>query len=205
MPKGKSLKIRSSICNILVSKVDVNCNMLPRPAYSNGFIIVKLKHKLEYKGHVVFEAVRPDAVIQFLEFLRSHNDLYSDIEINPANIAVNILGLQRFKTEEDTIYSKLLKCLDEPMEVQLESSLGEETLDDPLSEFRTPSMETTFVSGISSACEMEEGIVVAAGEGKKPVSIFNDKFCKELGHPHLFPTGQYDCKVEREIPLNPSK
>ena len=74
-------------------------------------------------------------MIQFLEFLRSHNDLYSDIEINPTNIPVDILGLQRFKTEEDTTYSKLLKFLDEPIEVQLGSSVGEETLDDPLPAF----------------------------------------------------------------------
>ena len=104
---------------------------LPRPTGSNGLIIIKLKRKLEYKGHVAFEAVRPDVMIQFLQLLRSHNDLYLDIEINPANIPVDILGLQRFKTEEDTIYSKLLKCLNEPIEVQLESSLGEETLHDP--------------------------------------------------------------------------
>ena len=99
-----------------MSEVDVNCNMLPRPADSNGLIIVKLKRKLECKGDVVSEAVSPDVVIQFLEFLRSHNDLYSDIEINPANIPVDILGLQRFKTEEDTMGSKLLKCLDERLE-----------------------------------------------------------------------------------------
>ena len=74
--------------------------MLPTPAESNGLIIVKFKRKIGYKGHVVFEAVRPDAVIQFLEFHRSHNDWYSDIEVNPANIPVDILGLQRFKTEE---------------------------------------------------------------------------------------------------------
>ena len=122
--------------------------MLPRPAYSNGLIIVKLKRKLEYKGHVVSEAVRPDVTIQFLEFLRSHNDLYLNIEINPANIPTDILGLQLFKKEEDTIYSKLLKLSDKPIKVQLESSLGEETLDDPLSEFRTPSMGTTFASKI---------------------------------------------------------
>ena len=78
--------------------------------------------------------------------------------------------------------------------MQLESSLGEETLDGPLSQFRTPSMETTFVSEIPSACEMGEIIVIAPGEGKKPVSVLNDKFCKELGHPHLLPTGQYDYK-----------
>ena len=136
MPKGKSLKIEGSICNIPVLEVDGNYKMLPRPANSNGLIIVKLKRKLEYKGHVVFEAVRPDVVVQFLEFLRSHSDLSLDIEINPANITV------------DTIYSKLLKCLDEPIEKQLESLLGEETLDDPLSEFRTLSMKTAFVSEI---------------------------------------------------------
>ena len=95
MPKGKSLKIKGSICNISVSEVVVTGNMLPRPTDSNCFIIVKLKRKLECKGHVVFEAVRPDVVIKFLEFLKIHNDLYS--EINPANIPVDILGLQRFK------------------------------------------------------------------------------------------------------------
>ena len=75
------------------------------------------KCKIKYKGHLVFEAARSDVVIQFLEFLRSHNDLYSDIEINPTNIPVDILGLEHFKTEEDTIYSKLLQSLDEPIEV----------------------------------------------------------------------------------------
>ena len=93
MPKGKSLKVKGSICNLPVLEVDVNCNILPRPADSNGLIIVKLKHKLEYKGHLVFEVIRPDVVIQLVEFFRSHNDLYSDIELNPANIPVDILGL----------------------------------------------------------------------------------------------------------------
>ena len=74
-----------------------------------------------------------------------------------------------------------------------------------MSEFRTSSLKTTFVSEIPSAFEIEEGIVVAPGEGKKPVSIPNDKFCEELGHQHLFPTGQYGYKVGREIPLIPSK
>ena len=69
MPKGKSLKIKGSICNISVSEVVVTGNMLPRPTDSNCFIIVKLKRKLECKGHVVFEAVRPDIVISFLSSL----------------------------------------------------------------------------------------------------------------------------------------
>ena len=76
---------------------------------------------------------------------------------------------------------------------------------DPFSKFRTPSIETTFVSEIPSDCKMEKIIVVAPGEEKKPVSSLNDKFCKKLGHSHLFPTGQYGYKVERKIPFTPSK
>ena len=98
MPKGKSLKIKGSIFNIPVLEFDVNCNMLSRPTDSNSLISVKLKCKLEYQDHVVFETVRSDVVIQFLEFLRRHSDLYSDVKINPANILVGIIDLQRFMT-----------------------------------------------------------------------------------------------------------
>ena len=118
---------------------------------------------------------------------------------------MDILGLQRFKTEEETTYSKLLKCLDEPIEVQLESSLGEETLDDPLSEFRTPSMETTFVSEIPSDFKMEEGIVVALGEGKKPVIILMTNFARSLVIHICFLLVNIATKLKGEIPLTPSK
>ena len=55
--------MKSIICNISVTEVDVNCNALPRPADSNGLLIVKLKHKSEYKIHVIFEVVRPALVV----------------------------------------------------------------------------------------------------------------------------------------------
>ena len=67
MPKGRPLKIKGS--NIPVTEADVNCNTLPRPADSYGLLIVKLKLKLGHKSHVIFEPVRPGAVVQFLEFL----------------------------------------------------------------------------------------------------------------------------------------
>ena len=79
------------------------------------------------------------------------------------------------------------------------SSLGEETLDDPLAEFRAPSMKTTFVSEIPSAYEIEEGIVDAPGEGKKPVCILNGKFCEELCHPHMFAIWLQDWSLRLQI------
>ena len=112
MPKGKLLKMKGIICNIPVNEVDVNCKSLPRPADSNSLLIVKLKHKLEYKLHVVFESVRLALVIQFLEFLKNHNHLiqinqrylrYNNkqgIQINPDNISVDLPHSQSGNSEE---------------------------------------------------------------------------------------------------------
>ena len=164
------------MCNIPVIKVDANYNMLPRQADSNGLLIVKFKRKLEYKGHIVFEQVRPALVLQFLEFLKSHSHLYSYIEINTNNIPVDVLGCQNEKLEENEIFSQLLTCLDKPTDVKIELSTGEEIKEDPLSEFRAPSVETRIISEIPSACELEQETHIALGEGKQPASVLSDKF-----------------------------
>ena len=52
MPKGQILKIKGTIFNIPVQKIETNCSILPRPPNSNGIVIVKLTRKIEYKGHV---------------------------------------------------------------------------------------------------------------------------------------------------------
>ena len=117
---GKSMKMKGSICNIPVIEADVNCNTLPRPADSNGLLIVKLKRKLEYKCNVIFEAVRPALFVQFFEFLKLHNHLYSDIEINYNNIPVDMLGCHNEKLEESEIHLQLIRSLDEPIEVEVE-------------------------------------------------------------------------------------
>ena len=81
MPKAKFLKMKDSMCNIPVTEVDENRNMLPRPADSNGLLLGKLKSKLKYKDYVEFEAVRSALVLQFLEFLKSHNQRLRSIQI----------------------------------------------------------------------------------------------------------------------------
>ena len=80
MPKGQSPKLKGSICNV---PVDVNeiVRTLPRPINANGIVAVKLKRKLEYKGHVLFEAIRPDLVHRVLCYLKENNPYYADIEI----------------------------------------------------------------------------------------------------------------------------
>ena len=92
MLKGQSPKVKGSICNIPISEIDNNCNSLPRPADSNGVIIVKLKRKAAYRGHVLFEPVRPRLIESLLQYLRKHNHLYRNIETDIENIAEELLS-----------------------------------------------------------------------------------------------------------------
>ena len=85
MPKGQSPKLKGALCNVPIDVADI-CNTLPRPADSNGIVIVKLKRKLQYRGHVYFESVRPDIIFRLLQYLKLNNWLYYDIEIDVKNI-----------------------------------------------------------------------------------------------------------------------
>lgn len=51
MPKGQSPKLRGAICNVPVDCQNTTTT-LPHGADSNGIIIIKLKRKLSFYGHV---------------------------------------------------------------------------------------------------------------------------------------------------------
>ena len=61
IPKGQQRKIKGAICNIPV-ECDQTCNILPRPPERSGIILLKLKRKLEFRGHVYFQVVCPRVV-----------------------------------------------------------------------------------------------------------------------------------------------
>ena len=51
MPKGQSPKLKGSICNVPIDTANV-ANTLPQGADNNGIVMIKLKRKLVYRGHV---------------------------------------------------------------------------------------------------------------------------------------------------------
>ena len=63
-----------------------------------------------------------------------------------------------------------------------------------LDRYRIASNKTSLISNILEIPEEvdKEGVVsVAPREGKKPMSIFADKYCEELAFPHLFLTWKF--------------
>ena len=94
MPKGRFPKLKGSICNIPIDLADIT-NVLPHGGDSNGLVVVKLKRKLNYQGHVYFEADRPETVFHSLLYLRQNSALYSDIEIILDNIPSDFCHYQQ--------------------------------------------------------------------------------------------------------------
>lgn len=92
MPKGQQRKIKGAICNIPVN-CDQTCNILPRPPERSGIILLKLKRKIQFKGHVYFEAIRPEFVMTALNWLKANNILYKDIQIDCTNISAELTSI----------------------------------------------------------------------------------------------------------------
>ena len=92
MPKGQQRKIRGAICNVPVSCEEM-CRVLPRPPDSSGIIMLKLKRKLQFRGHVYFQAVRPEVVLHALQWLQGNNELFENVAINLENVDHELLSL----------------------------------------------------------------------------------------------------------------
>ena len=75
MPKSQQKKVSRAICDVPVN-CDQTCKILPRPPERSGIIMLKLKRKLQFRGHIYFQAVRPQLIENVLNWLKQNNPLY---------------------------------------------------------------------------------------------------------------------------------
>ena len=101
MPIGQQRKIRGAICNVPVS-FEETCHVLPRPPDSSGIIVLKLKRKLQFRGHVYFQAVRPEVVLHALQWLQRNNELYQNVAIDLENIDRELFSLCDHEQETES-------------------------------------------------------------------------------------------------------
>ena len=81
LPSGKQRCIHEPAVNV-PSKLENVCTLLPRMPSEASMIPLKLKRKLHYKGHYMYDYVRPDKVMTALKWLKENNHMYYDIDIN---------------------------------------------------------------------------------------------------------------------------
>ena len=188
MPKGQAPKMKGAICNVPI-ETDQVCNILPRDANSSGFVLIRLKRKLSYRGHEFFEPVRPDYVRAALQYLKDNNPLYKEVQIDVSNIASELLNFEEDKQTSPFVDEK--------------NGLDED--ENPGDMDRLGSNQTMLISNIPFQVENEDTIAIAPCEGKIPISILMDPFCEELAFPNLFPKGQFGCNIQRDVKLTPTK
>jgi len=179
MPKGQQRKIKGAICNVPVG-CNETCNVLPRPPERSGIIMLKLKRKLAFKGHVYFQAVRPDVVVNALSWLRVNNPFYCDITVNTDNINRNLSELElQTISQKDTEVSPSSKIF---LEQKATEEENDEETEDPLDEFRAPTTETCLQSILPDYPRYlqhkgtlksagNEIFNIAPGENKHPLSF----------------------------------
>ena len=81
LPCGKQRAIHGPAVNIPTDLTPM-CTLLPRLPSQAQMVPMKLKRKLCYKGHYMYQYVRPTKVLAALEWLRANNPLYKDVQIN---------------------------------------------------------------------------------------------------------------------------
>ena len=91
---------------------------------------MKLKRKLEYVNHVLFEAVRPASLCNILYYPRANNHLYKHIIAKPQNVSQNLITMADTHTnrlyaqsdnEDETLNLKdlLVNQLDIPIPIDI--------------------------------------------------------------------------------------
>ena len=81
LPTGKQRSIHGPAVNV-PSKLDTICDVLPRLPSQTEMVPLKLKRKVAYRGHYMYDFVTPQKPLDALRFLKTNNPLYCGIEIN---------------------------------------------------------------------------------------------------------------------------
>ena len=81
LPTGKQRSIHGPAVNV-PAKVETVCNILPRLPSQSELVPLKLKHKLVYKGHYMYDYITPEKLLDSLSFLEANNPLYAGIDVN---------------------------------------------------------------------------------------------------------------------------
>lgn len=135
MPKCRFPKLIGNICKIPIYLADM-ANILSRDADSSDLLIVRIKPKLSYCGHVYFKVVRTNTLQNALSDFKQ-NSLYHDIAIALGNITENLLSLSDNSIEK----SEKVETLEED--------------GNPLDSLRFNSQETMFLSITSVSDETD--------------------------------------------------
>ena len=194
-------------------------SQLPRhPDDAQMLIAVQLKRKLEFKHSHLSEYIRPDTILQYLQYLKQiGNVFYQDIDID-----------NDFLTKEDT--TGIIDGNDDGSATMEEDCQGvdeaqdneeDQEIQDDVTETRLDAVKKYQSNQTISTClipdelahkvtvnyksksERKNGVTIAPGEGKVATTFLRDKCFDVKSFPKHHPSGKFGIDHTRKYKLSP--
>jgi hypothetical protein len=118
--KGAQRKIRGPCINV-PANLEPICEVLPRLPEDLHILLLKLKRKLEYPRHYMYDFIRPKVVMEALRWLKANNPFYKHVKIDKDWEE----KLNSYSTKGDVDYSEDYCFVDGRM---VKTSNGEENI-----------------------------------------------------------------------------
>ncbi|KAK9812967.1 hypothetical protein WJX72_006602 [[Myrmecia] bisecta] len=80
LPRGRQLGCKGAVINVPADTARTQV-VLPRLLDELDTVALKLKRQLKYKGHYMYESVRPRKVMEALKWLVDHSELWQSLQI----------------------------------------------------------------------------------------------------------------------------
>ncbi|CAG2210050.1 unnamed protein product [Mytilus edulis] len=217
LPRGGQKGFKGKLVNVpvILSKVT---SALPRTPTEAGIIPVKLKRKLQYKGHHIHQTIQPQAIRHGLSWLKRHNKYYTNVQIDET-------WEQRSRDEEEELWETLQEThsdndhdnthvknsYNDHDDTQVEKSANENYLNtnnqdhemNENDEIQHPNSDEENVQNKVLGIQYDtclhpsnimhtgvESYSIAPGENEIPTPLFMDKQCEALAFPTCFPYGK---------------
>ena len=184
---GGQFSLYGSICHLPI-EIGKIISTLPRSLHQSETIAVKLKRRLCYKNSVFCENVRPQKIIEALQYLIQNSELYQKHNIN-----IDPDWLHNFSNTNNNT---------EDQDLQNTNSNNNSDDDDSNNE-EVPNAPSTNTLVTENTIDPNKDILcIAPAEGQKP--IFTDEDTEYLCFPTIFcgqkrQTNKYHTLTKREI------
>ncbi|XP_078578075.1 uncharacterized protein LOC144862999 isoform X1 [Branchiostoma floridae x Branchiostoma japonicum] len=224
LPRGGQKAIHGSAVNV-PTKLQTITSLLPRLPATAEVVPLKLKRRLCYQGHYMYEYIRPKKVVDALVWLKNNNPLYKDITICPdweqewegddPDLWEAMTGrITENKDREATLSPREdgpVTGNDNHGEPALETERGEIDLKEE--EDRISFEQASQLRGLPYDTMLQEERVadgectysLAPGENQKPCPFLTDEKFEEMANPSKYPFGRGGLLQERSTNITPRK
>ena len=199
LPKAAQKGIRGAVVKVPTDLSKI-CEMLPRKISDTGIIAVKLKRKLQYRGHVNYQTIRPASVLQALHYLKRNNLNYSRVTVDENWESTN-------NEEHSELWEKLSDNSTTVSDtVPQQSAADQEEESQPSSDSDEEEDKSNQAVQYDTCLQEADGPAVeysiAPGADQLPLSLLKDEKSEVMSFPKEFPTGQfgYDCSRNIKLP-----